>query len=224
METPVLQAQTRTVTGKQVKLLRKNGQLPAVVYGSDEQNQTISIASGDYNKIFKTAGTSTLVDLVVDNQKPIKVLLHEPQIHPTKSIAVHADFYIVKMTEKLQTEIPLHFVGESDAVTVLDGTLTTQLDALNVECFPDKLVPAIEVDISVLKTFDDIIRIEDIKAPEGMELLHESEEVVATITPPRSEEELAELDEAVTGEDADKAAMEALEVTGEKPEEEKSEE
>jgi large subunit ribosomal protein L25 len=122
------------------------------------------------------------------------------------------------MDEKLQTEIPLHFIGESEAVDTLGGTLTTQIDAVNVECFPDKLVPAIEVDITVLKTFEDMIRVSDIKAPEGIEILNEADDVVAVVVEPRSEEEMAALDEAV-GEDADKAAVEAVEVEEKKRDE-----
>lgn len=222
METPVLQSTTRTVIGKQVKQLRTKGELPGIVYGHGTENKIISIKEADYERIFSQAGTSTLVDLVIDDKKPIKVLLHEPQIHPVRPGMLHADFYVVKMTEKLQTEIPLHFVGEAEAVSVLDGTLNTPLDALNVECYPDKLVPAIEVDITALKTFDDVIRIGDITLPEGIEILGDPEEVVATITPPRSEEELAELDEAV-GEEADAAAVEGVAVE-EKGKAEESEE
>jgi len=212
METPVLQATTRTLVGKKVKQLRREGQLPGVMYGHDAQNQHITLNALEYQKIFEHFGTSTLVDLVVDAAKPIKVLLHEPQNHPVRTQLVHADFYIVKMTEKLQTEIPLDFVGESDAVTIQDGTLTVQLDTVEVECFPDKLVPSIEVNISTLKTFEDIIRIGDIKAPEGMEILNDPEEVVALVTAPRSEAELEELEEAPTGADADAAAVGAVEV------------
>ncbi len=222
MDTPTLQATTRTVIGKQVKQLRTNGELPGIVYGNGVENQIISLKETDFARIFKHAGTSTLVNLVVDDAKPVKVLLHEPQLHPIKPALVHADFYVVKMTEKLQTEIPLHFIGEAEAVTVLDGTLNTPLDSLNVECFPDKLVSAIEVDLGALKTFDDVIRIGDITLPEGIEVLDDGEEVIATITPPRSEEELAELDEAVDGAALDAAAVEGVDVTTEKKEDEET--
>ncbi len=216
-QSPILHASTREVMGKKVKLLRAEGSIPAVVYGHGTTNQNITIREGEFQHIFNQGGTSTLVDLIIDNNQPVKVLMHEPQLHATKTSPLHADFYVVKMTEKLQTEIPVHFIGESEAVTVLDGTLNTPLDTLNVECFPDKLVPAIEVDLSVLKTLEDIIRIGDIKLPEGIEVLDDPEEVIATITPPRSEEELAALEEAPTGEEADKAAVEGVEVTEEKP-------
>ncbi len=224
MDTPILHAQSRHVIGKQVKQLRRDGLLPGVMYGHDTANTNIALNALDYQKLYQKAGTSTLVDLVIDDNKPIKVLLHEPQEHPAKPLLLHADFYVVKMNEKLQTEIPLHFEGEAEAVSVLDGTLTTQLDALNVECFPDKLVSTIEVDITTLKTFEDIIRVSDIKLPEGIEALDDPETVVATVTPPRSEEELAELEEAPTGEAADQAAVESVQVEEKTKDEEAAEE
>lgn len=220
MNTPTLKASTRAIVGKQVKQIRRQGQIPAVVYGHDQPSQSISLNEHDFDRVFRTAGTSTLVDLTLNDAKPIKVLLHEPQLHPVTMAPLHADLYVVKMTEKLQTEIPLEFVGEAPAVVDLEGTLNIVLDALTVECFPDKLVHAIDVDITTLKTFDDMIRVSDIRLPDGIEVLADAEEVIATITPPRSEEELAELEEAPVGEDADKAAVEGVEVTAEKPAEE----
>lgn len=214
METPVLQATTREITGKQVKQIRKQGQMPGVVYGHDKKNQNIAVDAFTYERLFRKAGTSTLVDLVVDGGKSVKVLMHEPQMHPTKPLAVHADFYIVKMNEKLQTEIPLHFVGEAPVVSDMDGILNTQLEEITVECFPDKLVSAIEIDLSSLATFEDIIRVSDITAPEGIEILDDAEAVVVSVTQPISEEALAALDEAI--EDTSAADVE---LAGDKKEE-----
>jgi large subunit ribosomal protein L25 len=221
MPAPILNAVTRTIIGKQVKQLRRNNLIPGIVYGHDFNSLAITLTVKEYEKIFEDAGTSTLVDLVIDNKKPVKVLLHEPQTHPVRTIPYHADFYVVKMTEKLETEIPIHFVGESEAVSVLDGTLTPQLDTLSVQCFPDKLVPQIEVNITSLKSFDDIIRVSDISVPDGIEILNDPEEVITLVTAPRSEEELAALEEAV-GKDADAAAVAAIAEV--EPTEEKEEE
>jgi large subunit ribosomal protein L25 len=121
--------------------------------------------------------------------------VHDISIHPVKGQILHVDFYTVNMKEKLQTEIPLEFIGESAAVTEEDGTLITVKTEVNVECLPQDLVHSIQVDISSLATFDDSIRIEDIKVPAGIVILDEPEEVVASVTPPRSEEEMAELEE-----------------------------
>ncbi len=212
METPILRVETRSIIGKKVKLLRLRGLVPAVIYGHEVANQHVAAPLLAYEKVFHQAGTSALVDVVVDDRPPIKVLLHEPQYHPTKGVPLHADLYAVKMTEKLQTEIPLHFIGESEAVETLGGTLSTPLDTVQVECYPDKLVPAIDVDVASLKIFDDVIRVSDIVVPSGIAILNEPAEVVAIVIEPRSEEELAALEEVAVGEAADKAAVEAVEV------------
>lgn len=221
-EITILESKSRQVTGKRVEQLRRAGEMPGVVYGHNFPNRLISVRAQDFEKVYRLAGTSSLVDLVIDGEKPIKVLLHEPQRHPVRPTPLHADFYVVKMSEKLETAIPLHFVGEAHAVTILDGTLSPHLDALNVTCYPDQLVPAIEVDLTPLKTFEAIIRVADLILPEGIEILDDPEEVIATVTPPRTEEELAELEAAPAGEEADQAAVEALEVGEEKEKEEEA--
>lgn len=217
----ILNAEPRTITGRKVKQLRRDKKVPAVLYGHGK-NENLTLDASEFAHVLAVAGTSSLVDLKIGSNKPVKILLHEPQIDPVKGALLHGDLYAVKMTEKLETEIPLQFIGTADAVEVLGGTLNMPLDALWVECYPDKLVPAIEVDISSLKTFDDVIRLEDITLPDGIEAQHEPDDVLVSVTPPRSEEEMAEL-EAPTGEEAEKAAVEGVEVSTEKPEGETAE-
>lgn len=203
-----LQAETRLVVGKKVKNLRLKGQLPAVVYGHGLEAKPITIDARQLKKAFQEAGTSALVDLAIDNQPPIKVLFHEPQLHYLHGEPVHADFYAVKMTEKIETAIPIHFVGVAPAVDELEGNFITNKDELTIRCLPADLIPAIEVDISVLATFDDQIRVSDLKVPETVEVLDDAEEVVALVEAPRSEEELeAELAQDT---EAEAAAVEEL--------------
>lgn len=123
------------------------------------------------------------------------------------------------MTEKIVTEIPLKFIGEAPAVVDLDGTLLVNRDNIEVECLPTDLVHEIEVDISSLKTFDDLIKVADLKIPKGLEVLNDPNEVVASVTPPRSEEELAELEAPV-----EEKVEEVEEVEKERKEEEEAEE
>ncbi|MEI6477700.1 MAG: 50S ribosomal protein L25 [bacterium] len=206
--TPTLSADLRTVIGKQVRQLRSKGQIPAVVYGHGQESLSISVPARELLAVWKSAGSSTLVDLKVDGKAAHKVLIHDLQLDPTTSRLVHADFYTVNMKEKLQTEIPLEFVGESAAVEVEGGSLSTVKAMVNVECLPQDLVHSIEVDISVLATFEDDIRVKDIKAPAGIEILDDEDEMVASVTAPRSEEELAALDEAVEATDVTAIAAE----------------
>ncbi len=196
-----LDAKTRLVIGKKVKSLRENGVIPAVLYGHNTKPQSLEIKTTDFNKAYDEAGTSTLVDLKIDDGKSTKVLTHEPQVHPVTGETMHVDFYSVRMDEKLQTEIPLEFIGESDAVKNEDGTLITNRDNIEIECLPSDLIPHYDIDISALKTFDDQITVADIKLPSTIEILTDPEEVIAFVEPPRSDEELAELEESAAEEE-----------------------
>lgn len=191
-----LSAKTREITGKKVKQLRKQDLIPAILYGHSTDPVCLSVVKTEFKKIYSEAGSSSLVELKIDDKNAVKVITYEPQYNPVSDEPIHIDFYKVRMDEKIKTEIPLEFIGESDAVTKEDGSLVTNKDNVEVECLPADLIPMIEVDISVLKTFDDQITVADLKVPSGIEILSESEEVIAMVEPPRSEEEMAELDES----------------------------
>jgi len=206
METITLKATKRTATGKAVDHLRKTSLVPAVIYGHGVENTNLELEAGPLLKIIRQAGSSSLVDLVINDAAPVKVLIHSVQRHPTRSDILHVDFYQVRMTEKLETDIELNLVGESAAVKESGGILVRALDKVKVSCLPGDLVHSIDVDISALKTFEDRIRVSDIVAPKGITIMENPEEIVATVNQPRSEAELASLNEEV------KVDVEAVEV------------
>lgn len=208
VQTFSLQAKKREIIKKQVKNLRNEGLIPSVVYGKQEKPQNISVDGKSFKKIYAQAGTSSLIDLKIDEGQSFKVIANDVQIHPVTSELIHIDFYKVKMDEEIRTEIPLEFVGESPAVKDLDGSLVTNRDNIEVECLPAALVSEINVDISILKTFEDQITVGDLKIPEGIEVLTDSEEVIALVEEPRSEEELAQLEESAA--DQEKEAIEQV--------------
>lgn len=210
MEDLILKSKKRDIIGKKVSQLRAQGELPVVLYGKEIKPLNLTINQKEFEKISKTAGTSTLVNLAVENEKPVKVLIQDIQFDPVKDNIIHADLYQVKMTEKLQTEIPLKFIGESLAVKDLQGNLITNREALEVECLPDDLVSEIEVDITKLATFDDMIHVKDILVPEKISVLTDPEEVVALVEAPKTEEEL-EAELAPTAAEEEKAAIEGIE-------------
>ncbi len=191
-----IKAETRDLATKAAKQLRREGIVPAVVYGNVKENQHLALNEREFSKLFHQTGYSTLINLVVDADKPVKVLIQDLQINPVRGEVTHIDFFAVNMKEKLTTEVPLEFVGVAAAVDVLGGTLITVKNEVEVECLPDDLPQSLNVDITSLATFDDVIRVSDIVAPEGVTILGEAEEVVASISEPMSEEELAALDEA----------------------------
>jgi len=186
----------KTRTGK-AKELHKQGFVPGVVYGKNFDNVSISIERVAFNQLFRDAGTSNLVELAIDDTKPFNTLVHDFQRNPMTEEVVHVDFFKVNMKEKIHAEVPLSFVGESTAVIDQDGSMITPVDAIEVECLPADLPSEIEVDISVLDDFEKNIKISDLKIPAGVEILTDPEEIIVFVQAPRSEEEMAELDEAV---------------------------
>jgi large subunit ribosomal protein L25 len=190
----IVNTKTREFTGKKVKTLREQNLIPAVVYGKDAKPQNLVLEYLPFERVFREAGESSLIDLKINDSAPVKVLIHGIQKNPTSGKFIHIDFWQVKMTEKITAEIELKFVGESPAVKELGGVLIKSLDKIKVECLPQDLIHEIDVDISSLKTFEDLIHIKDLKIPAGIRVLDNPEEAIATITPPRTEEELAELE------------------------------
>ncbi|NIM47619.1 MAG: 50S ribosomal protein L25 [Candidatus Aenigmarchaeota archaeon] len=216
METITLKAKKREVVGKKVKKLRKEGFLPAVLYGRDTKNENLSILKAEFEKIFKKAGLNKIVSLVIEGEGKKNVLIHEPQVDPVTNNPLHVDLYQVKMTEKITTNVPLVFIGESKAVREMDGTLVKNRDEIEVECLPTDLPSGIEVDITSLIDFESTIHIKDLKIPAGVTVLDDPEETVALVEPPRSEEELAELEEPVVEEiSTEEEAKEEVLVEGE---------
>ncbi len=179
------------------KELRRQGFIPAVVYGNDFKNESIALDKTNFLKLYKEAGTSNLIDLSIDNNKNIKTLINDVQIDPVKSDIIHVDFFKVNMKEKIHAEIPLKFVGDSKAVIEQEGTLITPKTSIEVECLPSDLIPELEVDISVLDDFEKDIRVSDLPISEGVEVLDDPEEVIAHVEEPRSDEELAALEEEI---------------------------
>ncbi len=203
MENIVIQATNRQVSGKRVKSLRTAGKLPAVLYGHNIETQSLEISEKDFAKAFRQAGESTLVNLVVDGQtRP--VLIHEVQHHYLHDNPIHVDFYAVNMNEKLKVHVPLHFVGTSEAVKALGGTLVKNLSEVEVECLPADIPHSFEIDISSLNTFEDVIRVSDLKVGSQVTVLTPLDEMIANVAPPRTEEELKELSEKPVLEDVTK--------------------
>ena len=240
MKTITLQAEKRKILGKKIKSLRKQGLIPAILYGHKIKSTPLTINEKEFDQVYDEAGQTTLIDLKVQDEKAQKILIHEIQADPVSDNIIHLDLLQVKMTEKLKTEVPIETEGTAPAVTDLDGSLILNKDTVEIECLPQDLIHKIEVDISRLKTFEDRILVKDLKVPENITILENPEEVAVLVTPPRTEEELAELEEVVeekpeeveveaeaekeegeeTEEGAEKEAAEGEKPTeGEKPEE-----
>lgn len=197
METLSLTLKERKLKGKAVNRLRKEGLIPAIVYGHDITPISVSVEYNPFIKVYRKAGESSLVDLVIEGHDSIKALIQDIAIDPMTDRLIHADFRQVSMKEKLKAKIPIVYSGESRAMKELGGILVKSLAEIEVECLPQYLVHEIVVDLSPIKEFGEAIRVGSIPVPEGMVFLAGPNEVIATVTPPRSEEELKALEEKV---------------------------
>lgn len=200
MEKITLIAQKRESFGKKLSALRSEGNLPAVVYGQNKQPEAVSINSHEFAKIYASAGHNTIVELKIDQNASDNVLIHDVATNALSGNLIHADFLRVNMNQAIRTTVPLHFVGTAPAVYQQEGTLLTNIEEVEVETLPAKLPQFIEIDISVLDTFEKSIHIRDIVAPDGVKILEEDEEMVAKVDPPRSEAEMDALNEDVVEE------------------------
>ncbi|MFH1145522.1 MAG: 50S ribosomal protein L25 [bacterium] len=192
-----LQAKVRDLKEKPNQS-RAAGYVPAVMYGHEQPSVALAVKKTELEKVYQQAGESTLVDLTVADLGAVKVLIHDIQFDPVKSNILHVDFYKVNMKEKIHAEVPIHFTGVSPAVKDLGGTLLKLIDKLSIECLPQDLLSEIIVDISSMTNFDKAITVTDLKLPETIQVRHHNvEDIVAKVERPRSEAELAALNEEV---------------------------
>jgi len=191
----------RQETGRRNKIIREQKLIPAVLYGHKVKNLNLSVKERDFEKIYKQAGESTLIKINIKTDKDEKekeriVLIYNTEKDPVSDEVIHIDFYQVKMDQEISIEIPLVFINKSDAVETDKGVLIKNLQVVEVEALPQDLPSEIEVDISVLKTFNDNIYIKDLKIPEKSKIKNNPEDSVASVIPPRTKAELENLEEA----------------------------
>ncbi|MEK7203361.1 MAG: 50S ribosomal protein L25 [Patescibacteria group bacterium] len=185
-----LNAQTRNKKNDKAKKIRTNDYIPAVVYGAGFDNANIKIKRNEFKHAFCLAGESNLIDLSIDDQKSIKVIVKDTQKDNVRNNVIHIDFYQINMNKQITTEIPLNFIGESSVVKELGGTIVKNINSLKVECLPGDLVDHIDVDLSKLKTFADLIYLNDIKLPHGITLISHTNEAVVSVSEVAKEEEV----------------------------------
>lgn len=194
---PELKLTATTRDNKQsLNQIRKKQQIPAVLYGKNFKSQNLAVDYNSFYKVYTQAGESTILDLEINDQKN-NALIKDVQFSPIKDTIIHIDFIKINMKEKITANVELNFIGQSRAIKDLEGILVKNINELEIECLPADLPKEIIVDISSLNTFEDVIKIKDLPIPPKVEIKLDPEEVVATVTPPRSEEELEALKEEV---------------------------
>lgn len=211
-----LSAKTRKEEDK-VQELRKNGKVPAVLYGPGVKNVSLEVDMKDFDKVYREAGESSLIGLTVDSKK-YSVLIHEIEIDPFSQNVMHVDFYQPKLDEEIEAAIPLIFEGEALAVKDLGGTLVKNIHELEVKALPQNLPHEIRVSLEKLKTFEDTITVNDLQLPENVKAVKAADEIIAMVAQPQKVEEELEkpIEENVEG--VEKVEQKKEEVVPEEPE------
>ena len=181
-----LNAQRRTVLGKQVKHLRRDGILPANVYGHQLESQAIQVDAHEMDRALKAHGPTQLYKLVIapDGHEDTVIVRHITR-QPATNFIQHIDFFHVEMTEPMRAKVPIRLVGEPPAVRLHDGVLIQSLDYAEVEALPADLPDALELDISDMSDLNTSRHASALKPPRKVTLLTPEDEIVVSIQAPR---------------------------------------
>ena len=194
MEQEVLEAVRRTVIGKQVKALRRQGKLPAILYGSTIEPTPILLDLKAASHTLNRMSSSALVTINLEGE-PLVSLVREKQRNVLTGALTHVDFQVVSMLETLRTRVAVEVRGESPAVKNYNGILVQNVEDLEVEALPSDLPERIIVDVSKLTEIGDAITLKDLTLPEKVEVLEDPDLVLVVVTAP----EMEAVEEAVAG-------------------------
>jgi large subunit ribosomal protein L25 len=203
---PTLAADSREITGKAVAHLRRDGKLPAVVYGHGVDSASLTVDAHDFDLLRRRVSANAIVDLSIDGKKSTPVLIHQVQVHPVTRRPLHVDLLQIKMTVELTVDVPVVAVGEAPAVE-LGGTYLQLLDTVRIKALPDHIPQQLQLSVDSLVDFDAVLHVRDLDIPSDATLVTDPDETLAKVMPPRVEaapiEEGLEEGEAAEGEAAE---------------------
>ncbi len=194
-----IKAENRTALGRKVKKIRKEGFIPATIYGKGIESKSVQFLGVELVKLFEEVGESTLVNLILENEN-LPILFRNPQYNVIEGNLIHIDCYKVNLKEKISAMVPIELIGESQAVK--DGnTLVTVTDEVEIEALPADLPEKIEIDLSVLENLESVINVADIKIDTSkLEIKTDKEQLIAKVEEPRAVEEVvAPVEEVAPG-------------------------
>jgi large subunit ribosomal protein L25 len=182
-----LAIKTREITGKKVQALRREGLVPAELYGHGLKNIHLSVVGKEFGKVLKEAGTTTVVTLVLGTEKK-SAIIHDVRRNYLSNEIEHIDFYQVRMDEKMKAKVALEFVGVSPAVKEKGAVINKSMSEIEIEALPKDLPHNLVVDLTLLDDINKSIYVRDIVIPKGVEILIDLDTAVATATPQTAEE------------------------------------
>jgi large subunit ribosomal protein L25 len=182
-----LQVKTRTILGKKVKNLRREGLIPAELFGKDIKNLHLSVPEKQFLKIYREAGENTIITIVTDDGKKIPVLISNVEKDLLRNRILAVDFYGIRMDKEIKAKVPIEFMGAAPALK--KGLLVVKvMSEIEIEALPDKLPHRFEVDLSSLSVVGQSITVSDIKIPAGVKILVPRETVIVIAKEPAKEE------------------------------------
>lgn len=213
MEQTPLAAEKRTLLGRKVKSLRREGIVPAHIFGHKVKTEHVQVKSSEFKKVFEEVGETGIIALQLGADKR-PVLVRNTQVHPLTDDLLHIDFYQVNLSEKVKVNVPVEIVGESPAVEKKVGLLLTPVSEIEIEALPADLPESIEVDISGFAQIGDEIKVKDLKVDRAKVTILTDEELVVTNIGELVTKEMEALEAEVEAEQAE-AAAEAAPAEGE---------
>ena len=203
--TLTLDGERREALGRHVKALRRDGITPANLYGRGAESISFQAQTRELDRLVTDGGRGSLVELTIDGETH-HTLMRGLQRHPVTRAILHADFYIVEMNRPVQTTVPIHLVGEAPAARLPGAVITHLTHEATIECLPANIPAALELDVSVLEELETSLYVSNIAAPEGVDILTDSETIVVRATHSR-------VAATIEAEDAEEAVEEGAEPT-----------
>jgi large subunit ribosomal protein L25 len=192
-----INVKSRTLYGNQAKKLYREGLTPGIVYGNIKEPISVQFSVKDFSKLFKEAGETHVIDLIIDEGKSIPVIIHALDIHPVSRKLRNVDFKAVDLKKVTTAEVPVILTGVAPAVKEFAGLVSIKLEEIEVEALPEKLPESIIIDISSLKTLDDNIFVKDIVIVGDYKILSDPDQAVVVIETESKEEETVAVEAVV---------------------------
>lgn len=204
----VLEVTPRQVTGKKVKQLRREGTIPAIIYGHGVEPTSVMAPAGHVEKVVATAGKHHPVNLQLDGKNRL-TMIKSVDIDPVKHKVRHVSFHAIKQNEKVETEVPIVLKGEGESPAERAGLIVlSTLETVTVKALPNDLPDSIEVAVDGLTEVGDHLTVGDLIIPKGVEIENDLEQGIASVYEPSA---LAAQNEKAAGdaEIGDEAEVEA---------------
>ena len=190
-----LAVDARAVTGKKVRGLRRQGIIPAHLYGRGTESLALQAGASTITHLLRTVERNTIINLQITGEGEARpVMLRGVQRNPVTDELVHIDFFQISLTDRLRANVPLVLVGEAPAVQVFGGILLQSLDHVVVEALPAEIPGHFNVDVSGLEELDTAVHVRDLEMPPNVELISDPDQVIAKVSTPKlaaEEEEVA---------------------------------